>query len=141
MLTSHCTHRTHITNTWNSFTGRLRGGNTFENLRRPRPLLVVHSGNITTGLSALLLMSSSGRYCTSPWRVAGIVPVEASILSRDTSRNPSTSERGTADRAGVEMAAEPVPVRRPGVLVIGVDEREAEVRSTSWHTGRRKVGL
>lgn len=47
-----------------------------------------------------------------------------------------------ADRAaGDEIAADPVPVRRPGVLAIGVEDRDAAARSTLWHTGRRNMGL
>ena len=51
-------------------------------------------------------------------------------------------ERGVGVRVdGDEIAAEPVPVRRPGVCVIGVDVREAGVRSTGCDTGSKKIGL
>lgn len=43
---------------------------------------------------------------------------------------------------GEEMAAEPVPVRRPGVLVIGSEEVEAFVeRSTGDEMGSTNIGL
>lgn len=43
---------------------------------------------------------------------------------------------------GEDRAAEPVPVRRPGVWVIGVDARGvwAEI-STASYTGRTNIGL
>lgn len=43
---------------------------------------------------------------------------------------------------GDDIPAEPVPVRRPGVCVTGVEAREDGVgTSTASHTGKTKVGL
>lgn len=43
---------------------------------------------------------------------------------------------------GDDIAAEPVPVRRPGVCVTGVDAREDETGiSAASHTGKMKVGF
>ena len=54
-----------------------------------------------------------------------------SIVSIETGRNPRIRERVVGVlAAGEEMAAEPVPVRRPGVLVIGVEDLESG--SVSW---------
>lgn len=51
------------------------------------------------------------------------------------------SARGVGTRAaGEDMAAEPVPVRRPGVRLRGV-EVWAEANSTGFATGIRKMGL
>jgi hypothetical protein len=52
------THRMHMTNTLNPFTGTGRPLKSSANLRRPRPLLVVHSGKTTTGRFAELRISS-----------------------------------------------------------------------------------
>lgn len=53
------------------------------------------------------------------------------IVSIETDRNPRIRERIVAIlAAGEEIAAEPVPVRRPGVLVIGVEDLESG--SGSW---------
>lgn len=117
-------------------------GNTFAYLNKPRPLLVVHSGKTTTGRSALLRMSSKALYDTPSCALRGTVPVADNMPRRETWRKPKTLERAAGARAeGEEIAAEPVPVRRPGVWVIGVDERDAGERSTASHTGRRKSGL
>jgi hypothetical protein len=43
---------------------------------------------------------------------------------------------------GAEILAEPVPVRRPGVCMIGVDERDSTGGSGSESgIGRTKIGL
>lgn len=43
---------------------------------------------------------------------------------------------------GDEIAAEPVPVRLPGVEVIGFEERKGGVdRAAGKQTGRTKIGL
>ena len=48
------------------------------------------------------------------------------MVNKDTFLNPRIEARGVALRVfGEEMAAEPVPVRRPGVLVIGSEDFEA----------------
>jgi hypothetical protein len=52
------THRIHMTNTLNLFTGTGHPLKSSANLRRPRPLLVVHSGKTTTGRFAELRISS-----------------------------------------------------------------------------------
>jgi len=50
--------------------------------------------------------------------------------------------RVTLVRDATWMLAEPVPVRRPGVCMIGVDDRLCEgVSGTDSGTGRTKVGL
>jgi hypothetical protein len=49
--------------------------------------------------------------------------------------------RGAGGRdAGEDIAAEPVPVRRPGVLEVGVPAREERI-VTGVVTGRTKIGL
>lgn len=42
---------------------------------------------------------------------------------------------------GEEMAAEPVPVRRPGFTESGLDDWEVAGRSTGSETGSRNIGL
>ena len=62
--------------------------------------------------------------------------------NKDTARNPVTDLRVLKALFGDDNAAEPVPVRRPGVWVTG---GEACVDwagiSTVSHTGRTKIGL
>ena len=112
-----------------------------------RPLLVVHSGNTTTGRSALRRTSSSvsGRADVEP-AMSGRCPVESIMESRPTRRKPTMGTRCVglrAEEAEGEMAAEPVPVRRPGVREMGVDvDLSGDVeRSSVSQTGRRKIGL
>ena len=65
------------------------------------------------------------------------------MVNKDTFLNPRIRARGVALRVfGEEMAAEPVPVRRHGVLVIGSEDFEAWFeRSTGEETGRMNIGL
>jgi hypothetical protein len=62
--------------------------------------------------------------------------------NKDTVRNPVTDLRVLKVLFGDDNAAEPVPVRRPGVWVIDDEARVdwAEI-STVSHTGRTKIGL
>lgn len=83
-------------------------------------MLVVHSGKTTIGLFASLRIVSRDVYVTCWVDVDGTAPVADIIDNRDTSLNPITLERGAGVRVeGEEIAAEPVPVRLPGVMVIG----------------------
>ena len=106
-------------------------------------MLVVHSGNTTIGLFALLRMASRDVYVACWMDVDGTAPVADIIDNRDTSLNPRTLERGVGVRVeGEEMAAEPVPVRLPGVVVIGFEFLEEAVLSvlTGSQTGRTNTG-
>jgi hypothetical protein len=61
---------------------------------------------------------------------------------KDTFWNPTTGLRMFGVLIGEESAAEPVPVRRPGVCVTGVEAREDGAdNSTASQTGSTKVGL
>jgi hypothetical protein len=126
------TYLTHMTNTSYPLTGIFFScSKTSANLSSPRPLLVVHSGNTTTGRSELRLISSSEAGGVSDGKKGGTDPVARNIVSIETDRNPRIRERIVAIlAAGEEIAAEPVPVRRPGVLVIGVEDLESG--SGSW---------
>lgn len=105
----------------------------------PRPLLVVHSGKTTTGRSADFKISFRD-WTGPPPPKAGTQPVTRSILSRETLRNP---ERGTFELktrvAGEEIAAEPVPVFRPALLVTGVDVNIASA-GIDVGSGRTNIG-
>ena len=105
-------------------------------------MLVVHSGKTTIGLLALLRIVSRELYVVCSDVVDGVVPVADMIDSRDTSLKPRTLERGVGVRAeGEEIAAEPVPVRRPGVTVIGLELRDVAFSVVGGsHTGRTKIG-
>lgn len=113
------------------------------NLSNPLPLLVVHSGKTTTGRSALMRIASrlensafsSSTYSPGTW------PVAASMESRETRRKPRTFARGVGVREEEdEIAAEPVPVLRPGVTLSGAEDFAALPRSTGAHTGKTKIG-
>lgn len=68
--------------------------------------------------------------------------MDARTESSETRRNPRTLARGVGVRvAGEDIAAEPVPVLRPGVTLSGAEARAVLVRSTGAHTGRTKIGL
>ena len=78
--------------------------------------------------------------------MSGRCPVESIMESRPTRRKPTMGTRCVglrAEEAEGEMAAEPVPVRRPGVREMGVDvDLSGDVeRSSVSQTGRRKMGL
>lgn len=138
------THRAHMTKTLYLITGSLTSPNTSANRSSARPLLVVHSGNTTTGLSALLRMPSSvSASCVAADSATGSRPVAASMESSETRRKPTMGMRVEGARVdGEEMAAEPVPVRRPGVREMGeeVCVGAAGMSSVS-QTGRTNIGL
>ena len=72
----------------------------------------------------------------------GRCPVDEIMESSPTRRKPVMGTRCLgALLAGVAMAAEPVPVRRPGVREMGDDFSAGRERSSVSHTGRRKIGL
>lgn len=109
----------------------------------PLPLLVVHSGNTTSGREALPLMLSNERNGDPDGEASngGAWPVKRSIEKRDTSRNPVTGMWAVATLPGDCMLADPVPVRRPGVWVIGVDALDERGDGTASQTGSTKIGL
>ena len=139
------TYRTHITNTLYFITGTFTPRKTSAKRSSARPLLVVHSGNTTTGRSAQRRTSSSvsGGADVEP-AMSGRCPVERIMESRPTRRKPTMGTRCVglrAEEAEGEMAAEPVPVRRPGVREMGVDFSGGVERLSVSQTGRRKMGL
>lgn len=137
------TYRTHMMNTLKPETGTLTPLNTSANLSIPRPLLVVHSGKTTTGPFARLRISSN--VCGALLRLAeaiGSRPVCCSIARNDASRNPTIAVRALGVFAGDEIAAEPVPVRRPGVRAGGVEGAEdCREKASESYTGMRNTGL
>ena len=112
-------YRTHITNTLNLRTGTLIPENTSAKRSIPRPLLLVHSGKTTSGLSAFARIASKLENSAPCANSPGTWPVADSIDSNDAERNPNTLARGVGVRVDEETAAEPVPVRRPGVTRSG----------------------
>lgn len=132
-------HLTHMTNTLNAFTGIDDSSNTSAKLNNARPLLVVHSGNTTMGRSASLRILLRG--LASPARPlnGGTAPVKRRIVRRETVRKPWIGMRTDGGRDPVEIVAEPVPVRRPGVLDLDVSTRE-ESFSIGAGIGRTKIG-
>lgn len=115
-----------------SFTGREIAFVMLANRSKPRPLLVVHSGNRTSGRPT----------CFAFWRISSKVDIEESelasfpkggtcpqviiMLSNETSLKPEISAR----RASVllDIAADPVPVFLPGLTrcdISGTFTREA----------------
>jgi len=115
---------------------------TAANLSRPRPLLVVHSGKTTIGRSALRLMSSSDDTVLAVGKKGGASPVAWSIDNRETGLKPRMRERAVGARTGgEEIAADPVPVRRPGVRVTGLEVEDSiagEYRGS--HAGNTNMG-
>ncbi len=74
--------------------------------------------------------------------MSGRCPVEETMDSRPTRRKPMIGTGCVgALPADVEMAAEPVPVRRPGVREMGVVFSKGGVVSSFSQTGRRNIGL
>ena len=146
MRAMHCgqkTYLTHITNTRNLRTGTVTPANTSAKRSSPRPLLVVHSGKTTSGRSARARSASKLSYTPPLVELysPGTYPVAERIPSRDTRRKPRTFARGVGLRVdGEDIAAEPVPVRRPGVTLSGVEDRPEVDRSTGAHTGRMNIG-
>lgn len=136
-------HLAHMTNTLNFWTGTSIPEKTSAKRRRPLPLLVVHSGKTTTGRSALPRMFSNVVYSGMSAGEAGVAPVDAMRVRSETGLKPRILERGVGMRVeGDEIAAEPVPVRRPGVLVTGAEPREfvGSVLAGS-QTGNTNIGL
>lgn len=110
----------------------------------PLPLLVVHSGNTTSGWVALPLMLSNERRGDPNGEAlnGGTWPVKRSMEKRDTSRNPVIGMRAATTLLGDCILADPVPVRRPGVWVIGVDALDEKGGDgTASQTGSTKIGL
>lgn len=72
----------------------------------------------------------------------GTEPVARSMVSIETGWKPMMRERAVGVRvAGEEMAAEPVPVRRPGVRVTGVEVlADGSGSSRVSHTGSTNNG-
>ncbi len=132
-----------MTKTLYFMTGTFMPRKTSANLSKARPLLVVHSGNTTTGLSALLLISSSvSGFADVKPAMSGRCPAEEIMESKLTRLKPTMGTRCVGFlAAGDEIAAEPVPVRRPGVRAMGADFSVGDERSSVSHTGRRKMGL
>jgi hypothetical protein len=113
-------HLTHMIKILYDRTGILGGlsPNICANLSNARPLLVVHSGNTTTGPRALFRISSRGRIALEEEALipnGGIHPVTESILKSDTSQNPMIRlwDCGVDAIVGNETFAEPVPVLLP----------------------------
>lgn len=113
--------------------------NTSAKRSKPRPLLVVHSGNTTTGRAERDRMSSRVDVTGS-----GVVtrPVKLIMDRRETSLNPVMGVCAVDALGWTWMFAEPVPVRRPGVCVMGVEGRELlGVSGTVTGIGMTKTGL
>jgi hypothetical protein len=130
------THRIHMTNTLNPFTGTGQYLKSSANLRRPRPLLVVHSGKTTTGRFAELRISSRLKYLPLDASRA-VPPVYMIICRRDTLRKPAIFTRRARGLVGCEIAAEPVPVLRP---VARVSRCVSCCCTGSLLTGRTNMG-
>jgi len=70
---------------------------------------------------------------------AGTLPAARIIVIKDALRKPLTGLRLVAERVdGVDMAAEPVPVRRPGVRIDAEPLVEVSIASA---TGSTNIGL
>jgi len=110
-----------MTKTWHPLAGTT-SWNTLAKRRSPRPLLVVHSGNTTTGRPADLRISLSGRTPEPFVKYGGRRPVRHIICRRETWRNPLIGIDGTAECFwGDWILAEPVPVTLPGLFVMGAE--------------------
>ena len=136
----------HMMKILNSRTG-ISGGlapNTGANLNNARPLLVVHSGNTTTGPRALFRISSRERIALEEEGSTpngGAHPVTDSILKSDTSQNPMIGLRECGvDIVGSETFADPVPVPLPVDRSGGLVESLC-TRAGGFTTGRTNVGL
>lgn len=137
----------HMRKTLYPFTGRFPSClKTLANRSKPRPLLVVHSGNTTTGPCTRFLTCSKLSYFSLSSEIwVGILPVYVIMDQSETTLKPSTFTRGVGRRffeanvAEFEIAAEPVPVLRPGVWTVGAEE----VSGSSWTgsvIGKTNVG-
>ena len=102
----------------NALTGtEIEGSNTSANRSRPLPLLVVHSGKTTTGLlDAFLMLSSDLDPSNGSPFVDGVCPSDERIFHSDTWWKPVIGIRCMEPDLLIVMAAEPVPVRRPGTV-------------------------
>jgi hypothetical protein len=127
----------HMTNTLYSLAGTTSCEKTFENRSIPRPLLVVHSGNTTTGLSALFLISSrltkSDPAARAPY--GGAWPVRRIADSRETRLNPRIGTIALAALFRDDIFADPVPARLPGGRTEGRESARGSV------IGSKKIGL
>jgi hypothetical protein len=121
--------------------GRFRPSNTSANRSKPRPLLVVHSGKTTMGLSEWRHMSSklSGPALLST-KYGGTRPVEFTMLSNDTGENPRIEFRVFRALFGEETSVGSVRMRRPGLRAIGDGLGGCDDGAPS-HTGRTNTGL
>jgi len=105
-------------------------------------LLVVHSGNTTTGLSDFTRISSRDNVLSPGAGASGNFPVWCNMANREATRNPRIGERVAGDAPpspGDDMAAEPVPVRRPGVVKDELDSCKA--LGASEATGMTNIGF
>jgi hypothetical protein len=134
----------HMMNKLKFLTGTPSPGKTSAKRSNARPLLVVHSGNNTSGRSAVLHNSSRlDKFALGGEPYGGTRAVETSTESNDTRRNPRTGLRGIGALAADDNAADPVPVLRPGVLRFDCGDKGAECggdRVTVSQTGRTKIG-
>lgn len=139
------TYRTHRINNLKCLLGTWLLAKISANRSKPRPLLVVHSGKIATGRSAFVRMASRDRTCSDTAVVRGTRPDEATMAKSETCRKPLIGIRGAATRFGDAIFAEPVPVLRPGLLVIGdepcVSMFAFMIISTPSKTGMINIGL
>ena len=135
------TYLMHITNTLYPIIGTCLSVNISANLSSPRPLLVVHSGNTTIGRSTVFRISSR-LLALAALSSRGTCAVAQMMESNDTRRNPVIGIGVLTDLVEVEcIAAEPVPVRLPGVFMTGIDSCEAGSGVICELTGRTKTGL
>ena len=63
------------------------------------------------------------------------------IVTKDTGQKPAIGTWGVADLALGDIFADPVPVRRPGVWVVGVDGALGRSGTANSGIGRMKIGL
>lgn len=99
------------------------------------PLLVVHSGNMTKGLVALVRNMSNVWTLNPVPAYGGQFPVKYNILRSETRSYPLIGI--LLDGARVVTAAEPVPVRRPGVTIVSF---RTGLSGSSEGTGSKKIG-
>lgn len=94
------------------------------------------------GRSAPFLMSSRGVEDSMEDPNGGTYPVNRMMESKEAFRNPRIGTRGAVVLLGDWTFAEPVPVRRPGVCVTGVEDLEgADSTLTVSETGSTNIGL
>jgi hypothetical protein len=129
-----------MTKSLNFLTGILSPRKSSAKRSIPRPLLVVHSGKTTMGRSALWRISPRllGFSAVRPY--GGTCPVRCKIANSDTWRKPRIGFRSLKALLDVDILAEPVPVRRPGVVAVGVCEASRGTSMAS-NMGRTNIGL